>query len=914
MESTKTVKKLKFNIFNIKSLISSKRKKVTKIKKDEKRFNFIISGKTKVKKKEKKIETGAQKSALKNIATTLLSKPKSIIDKFKEVFGILVLGVLVNNLPKLLKGLQKAFTAVGKFFEDNPWIGPAISKVFDIVVVGMKGILDLTKVLLPVIGGSFKLGLDTLRSAGKLIGETDKFLSSLSFDIFNLNKNSNENDKVNQELAEIDGKYYSNTTKKTYPSYSEALKDPEVKSAAIKPAKAKAQQKITAPAPTYNPETGTTTMNTPGATSGGLPMIIAPRKGVMGAMQKDKPESWSATTDEFNAGKNVERYNALKDLEKIQSFSVGGTVSTQKMTVKGGTTAKGRKAIQTVNYFDTYKSNTLKAENNLNESGKNISLFETFMKSYDSLLSLKYPRNERELSGLPDDYRETERDAFNTAELWRKGTLISGDESGESGYDITGPNPNMVALFDGKVIEDGIGHDYNASRKGGDERPGSGYGNHVIIRSEDPKKPGTSFDALYAHFPDGELKVKDGDTIRAGQVLGRKATAAEFTNPATRKRVGSGNGPHQSVDFFPMGGPYVQTNPYPGWKQLRPFITGQLLGGGGRGKLFGHSARIIGNDLAFLAEVKRVANKFNIRESDLLGLMASESRFNPAEDNGTHVGLIQFSVDSARAVGTTQAALKSMNRAEQMKYVEKYLDYWKLPKGASSGQIYATVFAPSYASGDNNTILYTSPSAAYNSNAPLDDDGDGNITIREMGARLEKKKIEFGIPSNYKTTIKTKTSQQSNNLPPKSNKEISSSILKLLKQMGKSEVLYGQGNINVQIIDGKLVLKDTKGAFGTGLFGTEYKITGETNKTILLEIKKFLENKEKQSQSPSNSYSPLESTNYGGGNASVLILKETTIAKVSGPTRIVEVPVKQMIPFVIMPKSGSGMRNRSLIS
>ncbi len=150
--------------------------------------------------------------------------------------------------------------------------------------------------------------------------------------------------------------------------------------------------------------------------------------------------------------------------------------------------------------------------------------------------------------------------------------------------------------------------------------------------------------------------------------------------------------------------------------------------------------------------------------------------------------------------------------------------------------------------------------------------GDGNITIREMGTRLEKKKIEFGIPSNYKTTIKTKTSQQSN-------KEISSSILKLLKQMGKSEVLYGQGNINVQIIDGKLVLKDTKGAFGTGLFGTEYKITGETNKTILLEIKKFLENKEKQSQS-SSKFDSNNDFNYNGDAnfASVLILKEPTIA------------------------------------
>ena len=909
MESTKSVKKLKFNIFNIKSLISSKRKKVTKIKKDEKRFNFIISGKTKVKKKEKKIETGAQKSALKNIATTLLSKPKSIIDKFKEVFGILVLGVLVNNLPKLLKGLQKAFTAVGKFFKDNPWIGPAISKVFDIVVVGMKGILDLTKVLLPVIGGSFQLGLDTLRSAGKLIGETDKFLSSLSFDIFNLDKNSHENDKVNQELAEIDGKYYSNTTKKTYSSYSEALKDPEVKSAAIKPAKAKAQQKITAPAPAYNPETGTTTMNTPGATSGGLPMIMAPRDGVMGAMQKGKPESWSATTDEFNAGKNVERYNALKDLEKIQSFSVGGTVSTQKMTVKGGTTAKGRKAIQTVNYFDTYKSNTLKAENNLNESGKNISLFETFMKSYDSLLSLKYPRNKRESSGLPDDYKETERQSFNEVELWKtKGTLISEDRSRESGYDITGPSPNMVALFDGEVIPGGIGHRYNPNVKGGDGRDGAGYGNHVIIRSEDPKKPGTSFDALYAHFPDGELKVKDGDTIRAGQVLGRKATAAEFENPATRERVGSGNGPHQSVDFFPVGGPYDKTNPYPGWKQLRPLITKQLLGGApvNAPDLKTAIRRLeSGNDYGSMYKRNRATfsrgkediTKMTIDEVDQLqtDYLNHQASLGYGENQrsaamGAYQMLQVKSVAKGMGIDTSTTLFNKETQDLMSNHWLNRSGYQEWKRGEITDAQFNDRLAGPFAS-----IKKTSGSGAH--------DGDGmNNAYGNIMPLLKKLKNTPDLESP-----KTKTSQQSN-------KEISSSILKLLKQMGKSEVLYGQGNINVQIIDGKLVLKDTKGAFGTGLFGTEYKITGETNKTILLEIKKFLENKEKQSQSSSNPLFVDSNGEYGDANASVLILKESTIAMFSGPPQIVEVPVKQMIPFVIMPKSGSGMDNRSLIS
>lgn len=159
----------------------------------------------------------------------------------------------------------------------------------------------------------------------------------------------------------------------------------------------------------------------------------------------------------------------------------------------------------------------------------------------------------------------------------------------------------------------------------------------------------------------------------------------------------------------------------------------------------GAAAQAIGSDTEFLSEVTRLAKKYGIKEGDLLGLIASESGFNPAADNGTHVGLIQFSADSARSVGTTQAALKGMSRAEQMKYVEKYFDYWKLPKGASAGQLYAVVFAPAYASKGNDVPLYSSPSAAYRGNAPLDKNNDGHITISELGGRIEGKKKAYGI-------------------------------------------------------------------------------------------------------------------------------------------------------------------------
>ena len=171
--------------------------------------------------------------------------------------------------------------------------------------------------------------------------------------------------------------------------------------------------------------------------------------------------------------------------------------------------------------------------------------------------------------------------------------------------------------------------------------------------------------------------------------------------------------------------------------------------------LSGTAKQLIGNDTAFLEKVKKLSAKYQINPADLLGKFASESGLDPAADNGTHVGLIQFSKDSARAVGTTQAALKRMSRAEQMDYVEKYFDYWKLPKGASAGHLYTISYLPAFAKESADYVLAKRggfsdknghhPSSWYDHNAGLDQNNDGQITIAELGERIQKKKREFGI-------------------------------------------------------------------------------------------------------------------------------------------------------------------------
>tara|TARA_R100000005_G_scaffold94498_3_gene72702 strand:- start:5945 stop:8944 length:3000 start_codon:yes stop_codon:yes gene_type:complete len=188
---------------------------------------------------------------------------------------------------------------------------------------------------------------------------------------------------------------------------------------------------------------------------------------------------------------------------------------------------------------------------------------------------------------------------------------------------------------------------------------------------------------------------------------------------------------------------------------------GNNEGGGSEMALSGKAKELVGSDKPFLKEVKRVAGKVGVHPSDLLGLMASESGLNPqAQNKSGATGLIQFMPATAAGLGTSTAALKQMNRVEQMKYVEKFL-LKTVPKGATPGHLYTAVYLPAFAKKDANYVLakkggFTDdwghhPASWYTQNSGLDQNNDGQITIGELGKRIEKKKREFGITGGGST-------------------------------------------------------------------------------------------------------------------------------------------------------------------
>lgn len=151
------------------------------------------------------------------------------------------------------------------------------------------------------------------------------------------------------------------------------------------------------------------------------------------------------------------------------------------------------------------------------------------------------------------------------------------------------------------------------------------------------------------------------------------------------------------------------------------------------------------DDPEFTAELNRVAQQFNINANDLLAVMLVETggTLNPAIRNPKSgaTGLIQFMPTTARGLGTTTDELARMSRAEQMKYVEKYLT-GKLPQGATGGQIYAAVFLPAFI---NEEVLTVKGEAYYDANVGLDYNQDNKITRTDLDQHVEAMKKRYKL-------------------------------------------------------------------------------------------------------------------------------------------------------------------------
>lgn len=151
-------------------------------------------------------------------------------------------------------------------------------------------------------------------------------------------------------------------------------------------------------------------------------------------------------------------------------------------------------------------------------------------------------------------------------------------------------------------------------------------------------------------------------------------------------------------------------------------------------------------DNVFRYAVWQMAERLDGDVNAYAAIMSLESGFRPDIKNpyADAVGLIQFMGPTARALGTTTAALRKMSALEQLPYVEKF--YRKAVGVKDPGTLYMLTFLPAFANRDDSFVLGEQDSAEplygsttkgkiYEQNWGFDDDKDGVFTVGDVKSK-----------------------------------------------------------------------------------------------------------------------------------------------------------------------------------
>lgn len=122
---TNQTTQLKLNVTNINSFLIKKNSESRSLRLQKRNFLLTQEKQEETKKKEKKIESSEIKTTLNKITSTILSGPMSLFDKIMNFAGVILLGLLINNLPKIIEKVEK-------FFTDNKWLVDGIRFLFDV--------------------------------------------------------------------------------------------------------------------------------------------------------------------------------------------------------------------------------------------------------------------------------------------------------------------------------------------------------------------------------------------------------------------------------------------------------------------------------------------------------------------------------------------------------------------------------------------------------------------------------------------------------------------------------------------------------------------------------------------------------------------------------------------------------------
>lgn len=130
------IQKLKINATNIRNTLTGYNKQLRKLRIEETRYAFVSEKRAKASEKERKIESGSIQKSIEGIKSRIIAGPMSFFDKVKEFFGIVLLGLLINNLPQIIAQLKQ-------FFSDNKWLIDVVKFTISAISDGVMGMIWL---------------------------------------------------------------------------------------------------------------------------------------------------------------------------------------------------------------------------------------------------------------------------------------------------------------------------------------------------------------------------------------------------------------------------------------------------------------------------------------------------------------------------------------------------------------------------------------------------------------------------------------------------------------------------------------------------------------------------------------------------------------------------------------------------
>jgi hypothetical protein len=141
MESTQ-VKRLKLNATNIKTVLISGNRSLKKLRSEEN--NLIIKQKQKIKIKRKEAVVEGKplpgSGLVKGIGSKITAPARGLFDRVKDFLGTVLIGILINNIPKIIKRIKK-------FLKDNEGIINTIKSIISGTGVVLQTLIDLFKPL-----------------------------------------------------------------------------------------------------------------------------------------------------------------------------------------------------------------------------------------------------------------------------------------------------------------------------------------------------------------------------------------------------------------------------------------------------------------------------------------------------------------------------------------------------------------------------------------------------------------------------------------------------------------------------------------------------------------------------------------------------------------------------------------------